>query len=247
MYGKIWVPIYGVIGSSEHSKIIKEKYGTQYAQSSDIVRKKISKALSSKESQDKMIKTNLKRYGVKRVSQAKEIKEKSYNTALKNRSHRTSKEENILFEILKELYPNIIRFYINKEQYPYNCDFYIPDLSLYIEYQGSGYHHNSLYNKLVDDKELRKLQIKAKTNQTYQDIINTWTIIDIEKWNISKSNRINMLFLYPNFYNWKYYIKHVDNIDIKESIKQLLFNYIECNYKNKTNVQLIYGEYKRIT
>ena len=59
-----------------------ERYGHESAQSSDIVRKRISEAKSTDESKEKTKQTNLERYGVENVFQSEEIREKSKQTML---------------------------------------------------------------------------------------------------------------------------------------------------------------------
>ena len=79
--------------------------------------------------------------------------------------------------------------------YPFNCDFYIPSLNLYIEYNGSHYHHYHPFdiNDDNDINELNRLKEKAENSNAhkngkksqYDNIIYTWTILDLKKRNIA--------------------------------------------------------------
>lgn len=57
----------------------------------------------------------------------------------------------------------MIRNYNNKTTYPYSCDFYIPEIDYFIEFQGSWVHGKHPYNpsSTEDAERLNKLQMKA--------------------------------------------------------------------------------------
>lgn len=168
---------------------------------------------------DKMKNTCLEKYGVENPMQTQyyknlissilssnEIQEKIYNTKLLNNSFNISYQEDVCFDLLKEKYSDCIRQY-KSDLYPYNCDFYIPSLNLYIEYNGSHYHHYHPFN-INDDNdlnELNRLKEKAENSNAhkngkksqYDNIIYTWTILDVKKRNIAQQNNLN----YIEFWN----------------------------------------------
>lgn len=237
---------YGKFGSLSFKQKMKQKYGFEHAQSSDIIRNKISNSMLSDESKNKMIKTCLKKYGVEHISQLSEIQDKVTKSYNKHKTYKTSIEEEVLYEILYELYgDNVIRCYKTTE-YNHNCDFYLKQYNLYIEYQGSFYHNKRLFNKELDKDEYTYLLTKcSKTDKknNYDSLIKTWTIMDIQKWNDGKNNKLNMLFIYPYFNdNWIFYKTHKDRKDIKNNIKNQLYNYILEHFNNVENTQLIIGE-----
>lgn len=237
---------YGKFGSASFKQKMKQKYGFEHAQSSGIIRNKISKSMLSNESKNKMIKTCLKKYGVEHISQLSEIQDKVTASYNKHKTYKTSIEEEILYEFLYELYgDNVLRCYKTKE-YNHNCDFYLKQYNLYIEYQGSFYHNKRLFNKELDNNEYYYLLTKcSKTNKknNYDSLIKTWTIMDIQKWNDAKNNKLNMLFIYPYFNDdWIFYKTHKDREDIKNNIKNQLYNYILEHFNNIENIQLIIGE-----
>ena len=168
---------------------------------------------------DKIKNTCLEKYGVENPMQTQyyknlissilssnEIQEKIYNTKLLNNSFNISYQEDICFELLKEKYSDCIRQY-KSELYPFNCDFYIPSLDLYIEYNGSHYHHYHPFNENneYDLNELNNLKEKAENSNAhkngkksqYDNIIYTWTILDVKKRNIAQQNNLN----YIEFWN----------------------------------------------
>lgn len=168
---------------------------------------------------DKIKNTCLEKYGVENPMQTQyyknlissilssnEIQEKIYNTKLKNHSFNISYQEDVCFDLLKEKYSDCIRQY-KSELYPFNCDFYIPSLDLYIEYNGSHYHHYHPFdiNDDNDINELNRLKEKAENSNAhkngkksqYDNIIYTWTILDLKKRNIAQQNNLN----YIEFWN----------------------------------------------
>ena len=168
---------------------------------------------------DKIKNTCLEKYGVENPMQTQyyknlissilssnEIQEKIYNTKLLNNSFNISYQEDVCFDLLKEKYSDCIRQY-KSELYPFNCDFYIPSLDLYIEYNGSHYHHYHPFD-INDDNDLNELnRLKEKANNSnahkngkksqYDNIIYTWTILDLKKRNIAQQNNLN----YIEFWN----------------------------------------------
>lgn len=168
---------------------------------------------------DKIKNTCLEKYGVENPMQTQyyknlissilssnEIQEKIYNTKLLNNSFNISYQEDVCFDLLKEKYSDCIRQY-KSDLYPYNCDFYIPSLDLYIEYNGSHYHHYHPFdiNDDNDINELNRLKEKAENSNAhkngkksqYDNIIYTWTILDVKKRNIAQQNNLN----YIEFWN----------------------------------------------
>lgn len=168
---------------------------------------------------DKIKNTCLEKYGVENPMQTQyyknlissilssnEIQEKIYNTKLLNNSFNVSYQEDVCFDLLKEKYSDCIRQY-KSELYPFNCDFYIPSLDLYIEYNRSHYHHYHPFdiNDDNDINELNRLKEKAENSNAhkngkksqYDNIIYTWTILDAKKRNIAQQNNLN----YIEFWN----------------------------------------------
>lgn len=140
---------------------------------------------------NKIKKTCLEKYGVDSFSKTKLYKEKCYNTKKKNKTFNTSKQEEECFNIIKERYPNVIRQY-RDSRYPYACDFYIPELDLFIELNTHWTHGG---NPFIGSKEdLEKLEYWKNKHTKYYDIaIKVWTISDVNKRNMTYKNNLNYL------------------------------------------------------
>ena len=111
--------------------------------------------------------------------------------------------------MLKTKYPNFIHHYRDNEKYPFNCDFYIPEIDTWIEYQGLWTHGEHPFNKNSDKEKLELLKEKSKTSDYYKGAIETWTIRDPLKRKIAKKNRLN----YLEFFNMKEVLKWFDNLN----------------------------------
>lgn len=172
-----------------------------------------------KSSQEKIKQTNLKRYGVLYHSQldsfkekmsiimsSKEIQNKMNKTKLKNKSFNISKQEEKIYLYLKEKFQIVKRQYFDKLRYPYNCDFYIPDLDLFIEcnfHWTHGFHPFNV-NSIEDINMLNKW--RNKNTNYYNNAIKTWAERDVEKRNKAIENKLNFKEFY-NFNEAKEYIK----------------------------------------
>ena len=162
---------------------------------------------------------NIKKYGVEypqqlienrkymsEIMSSPKIQEKRLNTLKLNGTIglQISNEEKLTFNKLKEKYLDVINQYRDKYRYPFNCDFYIPSLDLFIECQYSWTHGGHPYNKENDKEKLELWKEKAKTSKYYQNAINTWTIRDVNKRETAKKNNLNYLefFSYKDFLEW---------------------------------------------
>lgn len=201
-----------------------EKYGVENVFSSETIREKsketclkkygVKNASQSKEIKEKIKQTNLKRYGVECVfqrediqknSHSKESLEKCYNTKKENHSFNKSKTEKELELKLRELFPDLITQYKSKK-YPFACDYYIPSLDLYIEYNGMWTHGGHFFDKNNEDdvKRLNRLVEKSKNSKFYKTAIETWTQRDILKLNTALENNLNYIawFNEEQAYDW---------------------------------------------
>ena len=177
-----------------------EKYGVENAAQSNKVKEKIKQ-------------TCLEKYGVNYYVQSdkhinlfkqnwNKIKEKIYNTKKKNNSFTRSNPEDTCYLLLKEIWPNTIRQY-NSILYPFNCDFFIPEIDTYIEYQGFWTHGKKPFEGTLNDLKIVD-EWKRKNTGFYDGAIKNWTIIDVNKCNIAKNNKLNWLefFSIDSFKEW---------------------------------------------
>ena len=165
---------------------------------------------------EKTKQTNLKKYGYvcflaipeEREKWKESNKEKDYFTRKKNGTFGKSKIEENLFLRLKEIFSDIKSQYRDKERYPFRCDFYIPNLDLFIEYQGFVTHmkceydpnnveHQNILEKFIEKKRYFEEVKNRKT--LYEHIINVWTISDPKKRKIAKENNLNFIEIWPDW------------------------------------------------
>ena len=194
-----------------------KKYGKEYYSQTDEYKNKIRH-------------TYLEKYGVENYSQTDDFKEKQYNTKKQNNSFNSSSIEKQFDEFLKSLNIEYISQY-KSNLYPYSCDFYIMDIDLYIEIQGSWTHGGHPFDN-SNQEDLNKLSIwkeKSKESDYYKQAIYTWTNLDVRKRNIAKENELNYLEIFS------------DNLD---ECKSILYDYIIHMISNFCITQKFPGTFK---
>ena len=170
-----------------------------------------------------MLNTNVKKYGVEYFSQSQTYKDlyqndefiiqkqqKDYETK-KNKSFNITIPEHKIYQYLIQKYNDVKRQY-KSELYPFNCDFYIPTIDTYIEYQGHWTHGKEPYIGTEEqDKILHQLQSKASLmiskgnkNSQYLRAIKVWSKSDPLKREIAKKNNLNWIefFNMNQFLDW---------------------------------------------
>lgn len=201
-----------------------EKYGVECSFQSEEVKEKIKQTVlerygvekisQSKEIQEKTKQTMLERYGVDCIFQRDDIREKAlskeslekiYDTKKKNNSFPISKTERELETELRKMFPDLKTQYKSKD-YPFSCDYYIPSLDLYIEYNGTWMHENHFFDKnnREDIEELNRWIEKSKNSTYYKSAINIWTNRDVLKLETAIQNNLNYVawFNKEQAYDW---------------------------------------------
>lgn len=133
------------------------------------------------------------------------IIEKQFETKKQNNSFSTSKPEEEIYNKLLLKFSNVIRQH-KTEEYPFHSDFYIPELDLYIEYQGQWTHGKQPFdenNKLLLHK-LNEWKEKSLNSKFYENAIKVWTIGDPLKRKTAKENNLNWIefFNMDEFNKW---------------------------------------------
>jgi len=185
-------------------KTIKQKYG-------------VTNVFSSKEIKQKIKKTNIQKYGYEYATQSMQVQRKIYYTKKERNNFNVSKDENFIFDLLSKKYKEVKRNY-RSEKYPFVCDFYIPELDLYIEYQGYCSHGSKIFDS-NDKKDLEKLNhwkekakeinFKGKRKKQYDCFIKIWTISDPLKRKTAKENNLNWI----EFFTIKEFLKWYNNLE----------------------------------
>ena len=217
---KTWLERYGAenpYASEEIKNRIKNtlisKYGVDSPQKSEIIKEKTAQTnikkygnkmyLQSNEGIKKSKQIIKEKYGDEIYSHTdnyknriKEIQEKRHNSLKAHNTYSTSNIEQQFKEYLEQNYPNDFEYQYKSELYPFNCDFYIKSLNLYIEIQGNWTHGFHPFDDNNEDDIKRLNEMKSKNTQYHKNAINTWTIRDVKKRNIAKQNNLNYLEIF---------------------------------------------------
>lgn len=179
-----------IVGSQKTQETCLKKYGKR--NNGD----KISKSLLARDLSDKIASikaremTKLTRYGDKNYNNHK----KAIRTKMRNHTNGASisKFETNMIEYLRQTYPDYTIFTQYKEdRYPFDCDCYIKDLDLFIEFQGSYYHNKRPFKGTEEDLvEYEKL---SNSGIQKSRIANVWRYKDTKKREIAKNNNLNFL------------------------------------------------------
>ena len=89
------------------------------------------------------------------------------------------------------------------EKYPFNCDFYIPERELYIEFQWTWTHGKHPFSESQEDLEILT-KWKLKNTEYYNNAIEVWTKRDVLKRQTAIQNNLNWLefFTFEDFSQW---------------------------------------------
>ena len=172
----------------------KIKYRTDYPNQSEIVKDKIKSTTFLHYGVDNYWKT----YENKKKANSIESTQKAFKTKIRNGTINTSQAEKLFKEYLEQNYPNDFEYQYRSELYPFNCDFYIKSLDLYIEINGSWTHGGHPFDENNQEDIIRLNEMKSKNTQYYNNAIKTWTIRDVKKRNMAKQNNLNYLEIFSN-------------------------------------------------
>lgn len=191
------------------------KYGTEDPSQSDIVKAKVVATNIEKygvpyytqtdEYLAKAKQTNRKKYGADFYSQTKEYLKKAYRTKKENHSFNSSKQEDLFYKRLLEYFTpeDILKQYNtlaaeHTNRYPFDCDFYIKSLDLFIELNLIRTHggHPFNLNNSNDIAILENFKQHADTSEFYRNAIDVWTVRDPLKLKMAKQNNLNYIMLY---------------------------------------------------
>ena len=230
---------YGVENAAQSNRVkdkskqtCLEKYGVEYAFQAEIVKQHIKEtclkkygvnwAFQSEIAKKKQKETLLKKYGVTNSFlipdvvesfkiRKQEIQEKRDETKRKNKTFGTSIPEQKSYNLLLTIFDkyDIIRQYKDINRYPFNCDFYISSLDLFIECNYFWTHHDHFFDETNEDdiNELKRMIKMAETHKFYEKAITVWTKNDLEKKKIAENNNLN----YKVFWNFNEFLTWINN------------------------------------
>ena len=183
----------------EKQKISREKtnlerYGKRNSMQSDVSKESYKRTCNKQWGKDNYFQTD--EFKAK-VDWKRNVK-KQQETKRKNGTFNISKEEEICHKLLLEYYPDVVSQY-KSDKYNFLCDFYIPSIDTYIEYNGTWTHGNHPFDP--NSKDDVALVEKWKTMNTlyYNNAIRNWTEYDVLKRTIAQENNLN----YFEFWNIK--------------------------------------------
>lgn len=168
-----------------------EKYEVENVAQNKLIKERAKHTNLQKYGQTSWTKTDEGKVKLSKIVSSKEVQQKTYKTKKANNTFNSSKTEYQTYILLKEKYPNTINQY-RSDIYPFNCDFYIPEIDTYIECNYHWTHGHKPYEGTDEDKLIVK-NWKAKSTKYYDNAVNTWTISDVNKRNIARQNKINWL------------------------------------------------------
>ena len=197
--------------SQAYKDKMQEKFGADHISHSQYIAEKQPEMI------EKRKETSMERFGVpcyfqtreciekiKEMYATGEIQRKVVETKRKNGTFNTSKPEKDILVLLQEKFPDVVYQYCS-ELYPFDCDFYIPSLNLYVEFQGHWTHGSKPFEGTEEDlAELDKWKQKALTSKFYRNAIDVWTELDVKKRQLARKNELNWIefFNMDQFNEW---------------------------------------------
>ena len=196
--------LYGGVGLG--GKVTKDK-----AVHTNLNKWGVDNPMKNSEVQIKLSKTNIAKYGSVSPFGSAKVRQK----ALKSKAKRLQKNfvemyiedkvvymesnhEAIIYKHLVDKFGIDDVFYQygmhpSDKRYPYNCDFYIRSLDLFIEFNGHYTHGNHWFNVNNHDDQLRVKHLLDTGKIQNKKAVRTWCELDVEKRNKAKLERLKYL------------------------------------------------------
>lgn len=118
----------------------------------------------------------------------------------KNNTWNTSQPEEDTYEYLVCRFgvEDVIRQFRDKLRYPFNCDFYVKSLDLFIELNLHWTHGGRPFdpNDVGCMTILSEWERRSDYSVYYKQAIKTWTVQDVKKRNIAHKNNLNYIEIY---------------------------------------------------
>ena len=203
-------------------KTCLERYGYEYpGQVPEIQMKREQTCLerygfrnpwSSPDVKQKIKLTNIERFGGVSPNCSIDVRMKALETARRNRtiSHYKTSYEKIVERLLLSYFgeDDVVYQYIDKDRYPWKCDFYVKSEDLFVEVQGYWTHGHKPYDpedmETVSLVEQWKEAVKRKKEgmvpgiSKYESAIYNYTIRDVEKRRCAKEHSLKYIEIFSN-------------------------------------------------
>lgn len=194
-------------GDENYNNRIKQSITMKTKYKSTDIKEKIKNTIKSKYGVDSFLSSEY----INSIRNNNDIQSKIIDTKRKNKTFNTSKEEEEFFAYIISKFPNVKRQYSQDVRYPFACDFYIPELDIFIELQRSWTHGGHPYNPNSLEDQIKLGQWKSKRKKYYDNAIDTWTRRDVNKRNQAKNQNL--------------YFKEIWNLDEGKSFIDSISNY----------------------
>ena len=106
-------------------------------------------------------------------------------------------QEDKVYQLLCEKFEenDVIRQY-RSEKYPFNCDFYIKSIDIYIECNFSWTHGGHWFDESNEEDQKMLQKWKDKGTKYYENAIETWTVRDVKKRKYAEENKLKYVVLW---------------------------------------------------
>lgn len=158
-------------------------------------RTKMRDIISSEDVQEKTKATCMFKYGTTSAMKLSSTIDKVGESKRRNKTWRVSKSEDDMYAMLCSRFGenDVVRQY-KETRYPFNCDFYIKSLDLFIELNATWLHGGHWYDKLnvndasILDSWVQKVMLGSRF---YSVAIDVWTVRDVKKRQTAIDNHLN--------------------------------------------------------
>ena len=167
-----------------------ERYGGIAPIYDSNIKNKIKQTCLEKYGVDNYGKSLKHKINMSTIMSSNEIQEHRYDIMTKNHSFNTSKEEDEVYEFLSQ-YIDVTRQFNISSKYPFNCDFYIEDLDMFIECNFHWTHGGHPFDKNSIADQVKVQRWKSKKTKYYDNAIETWLVRDVKKRDKAKEENLN--------------------------------------------------------
>lgn len=194
-----------VVAKTKATNMIR--YGSELWQTSDVGKLVLKEKANSDEVRSKYKATCNRLYSSDNwstsdvglaVLRSKEHIDKIVNTKKSNGTMNTSKPEQLLGKMLVNYFgqDDVMTQHRLDKRYPFNCDFYIKSLDLFIELNATWLHGGKWFDPESDEDLTKVDYLKSKHTPLYDRYVDIWTGSDVTKRNMARANNLNYVVLW---------------------------------------------------
>lgn len=219
------------VGKKRVTTTNKKRYGTSYPLENNEVKQKSINTQQEKyggcymQTTDFREKTKQKvkdKYKTLYYIQTQDFAEKSSKTRQMRHLPGTRTEDGCYNDLCKKF--TVVKRQHKTKKYPFFCDFYIPELNLYIECNFFWTHGGHFFNP-DDEQDLNTLNLwKTKNTPYYNAAIRNWTVSDRKKKQYALKHDLN----YVVVWNKKQFNSFILDLENKKCFQ----HFIDYNYVN---------------